>query len=334
MRPTSLFAVLMFLSSSILHATTVRIQFIHNASPETFDLYLGDKLIYDDLPVLNATPYLDLVIAEESVLGVAPSDSRSAEDVFLTTLFQANDQESYVVMLIGSMSGNPPLGFKIYGPAKEITDEPTNVGLLFFHGAIDLPQLDIQTCNSLLYNNVNYGEFAGYLEVPAKAVYVLQFTPSRDNTVKLASYDDNLSFWQGKTAVLFTRSTPNASFSSEFELWAALSNGSTFAIPRHENDIDESGNQRWLMGKEVWVFPNPTTEWLTAGLQLSADADLQTLIVNDRGKVIESKNFGLYPAGYHQLQFHVGSLPKGQYFLTIVRDKQVMKKVPFNIAVH
>ena len=28
------------------------------------------------------------------------------------------------------------------------------------------------------------------------------------------------------------------------------------------------------------MFPNPTTEWLTAGLQLSADADLQTAAIS------------------------------------------------------
>jgi hypothetical protein len=145
---------------------------------------------------------------------------------------------SYVVMATGvldpTLPGNPEgldtaFTLKIFSPLT-ISAPAGQVALLAYHGAPDAPTVDILADGvGVLVPELAYGEFAGYLTVPA-AEYILRVTPAGQNETVVASFVAPLTDLGGGAAVVFASGFLSSRPGNPFGLYAALTDGTVLEL--------------------------------------------------------------------------------------------------------
>jgi len=211
----------------------------------------------------------------------------------------------------------------IYDMGQEEADDEDNVGILFFHGSPDAPTVDVVTGGSPLIDDASFGDFQGYLNVPA-ASYDLDITPGNDNSTIVASYRADLSFWGGNTAVIFASGFLSGN-DPAFEPWVALNNGGTFpltALPNSPNPTPPGivNNNSANSFAAFKVQPNPAVNNLDVSFKLEKESPVMITVVNQLGQVV--KELVVAEIGTDAIQLQVGQLASGAYHLTIVANGQ------------
>jgi Secretion system C-terminal sorting domain/Domain of unknown function (DUF4397) len=305
-----------------------RVQIIHNAPTPTVDIYAGTSLLLNDFAFRTATPYIDVPAGVPINIGVALSTSTSSADAIATFPVTFEMGKRYVVVATGIVGGTPGFTLKVTDTGSEFAELSSHVGILFFHGSPDAPTIDITTGGSVLFNNVSYGEFKGYAVVPAAPTYTLKVTPGDDNNTTVAAYKADLSFWAGRTAVVFASGFLSGTNPS-FEPWVALDNGATFPLPavpflRPEGSEDRLFQASAFEGTRV--YPNPAADQVRIATNLLNDSEVNISIYNQLGKLVKTQALGLQLAGEQAIDLEVGNLPNGSYSLMIQADKSVETK--------
>ncbi len=232
-------------------AQTAQVQVIHN-SPDpaaaAVDIYINNERALDDFAFRAATPVLDLPAGVELVIGVAPGGSTSPDDIIANFPVTLAAGEGYVVMaagvLDGSLPGNPDgidTAFNLFiFPGLRSAGTGSNVDLLAFHGAPDAPAVDVVAVGvGTLFGDLAFGEFDGYLSVPA-ANYTLNITPAGNPGTVVASFVANLTGLDGAAAVVFASGFLGARTLAGFGLFAALPDGAVVPLPVHSVSAQES----------------------------------------------------------------------------------------------
>ncbi|MEO0470547.1 MAG: DUF4397 domain-containing protein [Bacteroidota bacterium] len=232
-----------FVNSSV----PAQVQIIHNSADPaaaTVDIYLnnGSSPAIEDVDFRTATPFIDLPSATNLTVGVAPGNSTGPTDIIANfPIGKLTAGEKYVVMANGVLhqgqfdqTVNTNIGFtlRIFTPAQTSSGN-NDVALLAYHGATDAPAVDILANSAPLVPNLSFGNFAGYVNVPA-AVYTLDVTPAGQNTNVLASYRADLSGLGGGAAVVFASgflNPANNQNGAAFGLFAALPDGTVIELP-------------------------------------------------------------------------------------------------------
>jgi hypothetical protein len=241
MRPLILILVATVCLAGLATAQTASVQIIHN-SPDPLaaavDVYLGSELAVDDFAFRTATPVLSLPAETELVIGIAPGSSAGPQDILATFPVTLTAGGSYVVMATGvldpTLPGNPEgldtaFTLKIFSPLTT-TAPAGQVALLAYHGAPDAPTVDILADGvGVLVPGLSYGEFAGYLAVPA-AEYILRVTPAGQNETIVASFVAPLTDLGGGAAVVFASGFLSSRPGSPFGLYAALTDGTVLEL--------------------------------------------------------------------------------------------------------
>lgn len=241
-------------------AQTAQVQVIHN-SPDpaatTVDVYLGDTLALPDFAFRAATPVLDLPAGVEIVIGIAPGNSGSVDDVIASFPVTLTPGEGYVVMAAGTISPGLPtnpdgrdVGFSLFvSPGLRSAGTGGNVDLLAFHGAPDAPAVDVRSpVAGVLFGDLAFGEFsADYLSVPP-ASYTLNVAPAGSSTV-VASFVANLGGLGGGAAVVFASGYLSGAAGAPFGLFAALPSGVVIELPAQPVS---SENASWGGMKSSW----------------------------------------------------------------------------------
>jgi hypothetical protein len=308
--------------------TMARVQIIHNAPTPTVDIYAGTSLLLNDFAFRTATPYLDVPAGVAINIGVALSTSTSSADAIATfpVTFQAGKR--YIVVATGIVGGTPGFTLKVSDAGAEYAELPSHVGIMFFHGSPDAPTVDITTGGNVLFNDASYGDFKGYAVVPAAPTYTLKVTPGNDNNTTVAAYKADLSFWAGRTAVVFASgflSGANPSFGA----WVALDNGATFSLPSVPFLNVEGSEDRFFQASPLEItkiYPNPASDVVRVATNLLSDSELNINIFNQLGKLVKTQTLGMQLAGEQAIDIEVGNLPQGSYSLMIRADKSVETK--------
>lgn len=240
MRTTMMVLVAMVTTAGVSAAQTADVQVIHNAPDplaSAVDVYLGDTLAIDDFAFRTATPVLQLDAGVEIVIGVAPADSDGPQDIIASFPVTLTAGERYVVMATGvldpSLPGNPDgvdtaFTLNVFAPLTTVAPAG-EVALLAYHGSPNAPTVDVVAEGvGVLVPSLTYGEFAGYLTVPAMD-YVLRVTPAGQNDDVVASYEAPLSGLGGGAAVVFA-SGFLAGPEPAFGLFAALADGTVLPL--------------------------------------------------------------------------------------------------------
>jgi hypothetical protein len=236
-RKLQILGMVVIVSTALTFAQTARVQVIHNSADavaDSVDVYLNDGLLLDNFAFRNATPFIDAPAGSPISIDIAPKGSgSSAESIYNLTTTLTTD-EKYVLVASGIVSGSgysplTPFGIDVFAMGMESAGVDTTA-LLVYHGTTDAPEVDIYeaTGPAELAGNVEYGEFAGYLELPT-ADYYLQI---RDNsgTTSLEAYDAPLATLQlgGGAGVVVASGFLDPSVNSngpEFGLYVALASG-------------------------------------------------------------------------------------------------------------
>ena len=62
-------------------------------------------------------------------------------------------------------------------------------------------------------------------------------------------------------------------------------------------------------------------------MELEDATDMQAIVANKLGQVVRENNFGNLPKGFNTLEFELGDLPAGQYYM-VLRSKTGVLNIP------
>ena len=320
--------------------TNARVQVIHNSADPAaavVDVYGNSDPLIPDFAFRTATPFIDVPAGVDITIGIAPGTSTSVNDTIpgLSTTVNLTAGQSYVVIANGvtapaSFAVNPdgrPTSFALYvKPAvREAGTDGGNVDFFAFHGATDAPTVDVIARGvATLVDDAAYGDFTGYLSVPA-ALYTLDVTPAAGSPV-VASFAADLSTLGGGSAVVFASGflDPTTNQNGEaFGLFAALANGTVVPFT-NTTGIDES-NIRFATG----IFPNPANNRIQVGLQVKNAANAQVQVTDVTGRIVLNRQ--AYLVDNQLLSLDIDQLPGGVYNLTVIEGSS-LQSAPFVIA--
>lgn len=318
-------------------AKIARLQIIHNSPTPTVDIWVNGSLFVNDFAFRVATPYVTVPADVDLNIGIALANSTTSDDALVEYTVNLENGKTYVVVATGIVGGTPGFDLAIFDQGAERADAAGNTGILFFHGSPDAPEVDIVAGGSPIFDNVEYGEFSGYLNVPS-ASYEISVTPANDNNTVVAKYDADLSFWKGRTAVIFASGFLGGD-SPAFEPWVALDNGGTFPLKVSDNFnggntpdfLQLPGTGFATAAYEVTLMPNPAANWLNVNLKTEVENRIRISVVNHLGQTLLVRDLGVVQKGLQTLNFNVSGFINGTYFLRIENGREV-KSLPFLIA--
>ncbi len=183
-------------TAHLAHAQTARVQVIHNcadAAATEVDVWLDNALLLDDFAFRSATPFIDAPAGVPFTVGIAPSGSMSAAESIFTQEFTLEEDGSYIIVASGIVSPtgyspSPPFSLQVFAGARETAAGP-GTDVLAMHGSTDAPMVDVyetEVAEATVIDDLEYGQFAGYLELPTSDL-VLQVRTA-DNTAIVAAY--------------------------------------------------------------------------------------------------------------------------------------------------
>jgi hypothetical protein len=208
------------------------LQIIHNspeASVQTVDIYADTDRLVNDLSFRESTGAFFVPSRTPIDIGVAPGTSTSSSDVianFPGITFQ--DGRSYTVIANG-IPGNPdtPFDLAVFDQTRVLSETAGNVDLLVFHGSPGAPSVDVGVDGGgLLVEDLSFGNFDGYLSVPADQ-YFLQVFPNASADL-VATFNADLSDLGGLGVTVFASGLLGAE--PAFGLFAALFDGTVVPL--------------------------------------------------------------------------------------------------------
>lgn len=236
-------------ASIATNAQTARVQVIHNCADlaaDSVDVYLDNGILLDNFAFRTATGFIDAPAAGTPIrLSVAPKNSTSVADTFYSVSVTLDPTKKYVLVANGieSASGYTPSSsavpfrLSVYDAAREAASMSTNTDLLVVHGSTDAPVVDVRAGNSVLVNDIPFGDFnsTGYLSLPT-ANYIIDITTASGTVVKRYSAPLSTLGLTGASATVVASGFLNPAVNSSgaaFGLWAAPATGGAL-IPLDE----------------------------------------------------------------------------------------------------
>ncbi|MDZ7775060.1 MAG: DUF4397 domain-containing protein [Bacteroidales bacterium] len=219
---------------------TARVQVIPansaDAAAETVDIWLNDGLLLDDFSFRTASPFIDAPAEEEIIISVAPANSTSSDDAIAQFNYTLAEDEKYILVANGILSESgydpaTPFNINVYDMARELATDAGNTDLLVHHGSTDTPTVDVGEVGvgyGTVVDDISYGEFDGYLELPTSDDYLLNLFEPEFGT--FATYEAPLSSLSLDGAAITVVASgflnpENNSNGAEFGLWVALASG-------------------------------------------------------------------------------------------------------------
>lgn len=306
-----------------------RLQVIHNSPTPTVDVYANSDLLLDNFVFRTATPFIDVPADVEINLGIALANSTDASDAIANFPVTLENGSTYVVVANGIVGGNPGFNLEIFDMAIENSDDPNNVGVLFFHGSPDAPAVDIQANGGVLFGDVEFSEFAGYANVPATSYTI--GVAAAGSPDPLVEYSADLSFWRSRTLVIFASGFLSG-HSPAFEPWVALSNGGTFPLPVMMS-LADNPNAAFLVEaapsiqeESLTVYPNPSNGIFNLAFDVETEAQVIVRLWNTAGQIVFQNNYGRLAEGYQNIAIETANINSGIYKVQIETASGVIAK--------
>ncbi len=317
---------------------TARVQVIHNsadAAADSVDVYLNDGMLIDNFAFRNASGFIDAPANQEISIDIAPKGSASsAESIFnLTTTLDWNATYVLVANGIVSASGyDPATAFNIYVEAmgREEAANSANTDLLVFHGSTDAPTVDIyeSTGPAELINDLAYGAFADYLELPT-ADYIIGVRDETGSTV-VARYEAPLETLQLDSAAITVVAsgflTPaNNSDGPAFGLWVALASGGEMVeLPVSDYTSVENLSSNNAITN---VYPNPASDEINIDLANDYNGSINVTIIGITGQTVLTRD---YTSSGSTLNLRLDNLEPGMYILQINGEEGLSETIRFS----
>jgi len=303
---------------------TARVQVIHNSADdaaEVVDVWLDDQLLIDDFEFRTATPFIDAPAGEEFTIAIKGSDSQDPENPIWSQNYTLEANAKYILIANGLLSGDPSKLFDIYvyNMAREEASAPGNTDLLVFHGSTDAPVVDIVETGvgaGTVIDNLEYAEFAGYLELPADNYYLS--IRDESGTLEVADFSAPLASLelQGEALVVVASGFLNPDDNNgdkTFGLLVALPAGGTLNELLNVTSIEEN----LFEDASVEVYPNPAYDIVNINFSLTKESEVQVFIYDLSGRLEKSASFGMAGKSVNKTPLNVSDLESGLYILSI-----------------
>ncbi len=307
---------------------TARVQVIHNsadAAAAMVDVWLNDVLLIDNFEFRTATPFIDAPAGEEFTIAIQGPDSQSAENPIWSQNYTLEAGGSYILVAEGIVSAsgyepNQPFDIAVYPMAREMASMNDKTDVLVHHGSTDAPTVDVYETGvgaGMIVDDLSYGEFAGYLELPTTD-YMLEIRDETGQTT-VVSYDAPLASLELQNAAItviasgFFNPAQNSN-GPAFDLYVALaSGGELIQLPRSS----ASSVAETISRDNVSIYPNPVKDQLTINLELEQTQDIEVNMMDLTGRTLKSIALG-WQNRVDAYQIDVRDLPRGIYFLRVV----------------
>jgi len=283
---------------------TASVQIIHNSASPTVDVYVDGGLAIANFEYRMATGILDLPL--EFTVGIAAAGS---DEILASFPFVLEDGGEYVVVATGLL-GNTVTPFDLAAAGTTFGAMEGNVGLNVYHGSTDAPSVDILADGDVLVSDLMYGEFSGYVEVPAND-YTIGIAPTGGDSI--ADFIAPLSGLGGGSAVVFASGFLSGD-DPAFGVFAALEDGTVIGL--------ESGNlSNFNVNNNIFKldqsYPNPFNPTTTISYQIKQYSSIDINIYDINGRLVENLFNGFKSAGSYSFDWDANNIPSGVYFLNM-----------------
>ena len=318
---------------------TARIQAIHNsadAAAAQVDVYLNGALLVNDFAFRTATPFVDVQAGVDLTLSIAPANSMSVADAIADFNYNLPEGGSFILVANGIVSPSgysPATPFDIYvaADARE-SAQGSGTDVLVLHGCTDAPTVDVfesAVVSTTIVDDISYGEFAGYLELPT-----LDFTlqvRTADGLTTVATYAAPLQTLGLQGAALTVLASgflnpANNSNGAGFGLWAALPSGGALVELPIATSVEEQSPIR-----AVNAWPNPAFDRITLDVDAIADGSADVLLMDATGRAAMAINNLPLNAGRTQANIDLNGLANGSYTVSL-RSAGAQRNIPVVIA--
>jgi hypothetical protein len=282
------------------------VQVIHNSASPTVDVYIDGVLSVEGFEYRTATPVLDL--GTSFIVGIAPTGG----DIIAEFPFALEDGGEYVVVATGLL-GDDTTPFSLAASSTEFGSTDGNVGLNVYHGSTDAPSVDVLADGGVLVSDLMYGEFSGYVEVPALD-YTIGIAPTGGESI--ADFIAPLSGLGGESAVVFASGFLSGD-DPAFGIFAALEDGTVIELEEFELSINFDYSFKPNKHSLKSIFPNPFNPVTTISYSIESIANIDISVYDINGALIVSLEKGIKLAGNHSVKWNAENFPSGIYFINM-----------------
>ena len=270
-----------------------QVQIVHNSPYPVVDIYVDGSIALEDVAYRASTGLLDLPINTE--VGIAPADG----DIIATFPFALAENGSYVVVASGIV-GDDTHPFDLIASTLEpeaVDDE--HFALKVMHGVTDAPAVDIYANGSLLVENLAYGDFQGYLQVPV-GDYTLDIT-GHGSTDPVASFSAPLSSFGGFSGIVYASGfLAPAETDSAFTLILTTPSGYDVELPITETALNINEDIYMNIPMDFVIhqnYPNPFNPTTSIHYSLMSDSKVYIAVYDLLGNIVNELYDGYQTSG-------------------------------------
>ena len=286
---------------------TASVQIIHNSPYPVVDIYVDGTEALGDVPYRATTGLIDLPIS--TTVGIAPANG----DIIASFPFSLVSGGHYVVTASGIV-GDTDHPFDLVASTLDTAAVDANhFALKVYHGVTDAPAVDIYANGSLLVDSLDYGDYAGYVQVPV-GDYTIDVT-ANGSTAPVASFSAPLTGLGGGAGVVFASGFLSpARTDSAFTLILTTPSGYSVELPATTTALatDDEIEISPLTFELNQNYPNPFNPTTTIGFQLSNPGNVVIKIFDINGRLVKAFNQTGLNSGSHSVIWN-GTNQAGQY---------------------
>jgi len=272
---------------------TADVQVVHNSPYPTVDIYVNEELSIEAVPYRESTGLVELPLS--NTIGIAPT----GEPVIASFPFELTAMQKYVVVATGIVGDSlHPLNLSASSLQEEAVDNE-HFSLKVMHGVTDAPSVDIYANGNMLIENLSYGEFQGYVDVPASD-YTLDITVYGE-TISVASFSAPLSSFGGMTGVVYASGFLNpAETDSSFTLILTTPSGYVATLPSSGSALSTDNLTISIPNDFVLLqnFPNPFNSNTSIAYHLQTSSPTSIIIYDLMGNAVKDLFSGFENPGY------------------------------------
>ena len=307
---------------------TASVQIIHNSPYPVVDIYVDGTEALSDVPYRATTGLIDLPIS--TTVGIAPADGAVIAE-FPFTLVSGGH---YVVTASGIV-GDTNHPFDLVASTLDTAAVDINhFALKVYHGVTDAPAVDIYANGSLLVDSLDFGNYAGYLQVPV-GDYTIDVA-AHGSTTPVASFSAPLTGLGGGAGVVFASGFLSpARTDSAFTLILTTPSGYNVELPAAQTALS-IGSEELINPKTFALkqnYPNPFNPSTMISFEIFEQASVELIVFDINGRFVRKLLKGGLNSGSYNIEWNgkdnQGMLVSGGvYFYSInVNGQTLIKKM-------
>ena len=299
---------------------TAQVQIVHNSPSPAVDIYVDGTLAVENFTYRSSTGLVDLPL--NTVVGIAPTGG----DIIAEFPFTLEQSEDYVVVASGILNDTANPFTLLASTLEQDAEDDQSFALNILHGVTDAPAVDIYADGELVVENLSYGEFTGYLQVPV-GDYTIDIT-AHGAEEAVASFSAPLAGLGGGSGVLYASGfLAGADTDPAFALVLTTPSSYVVELPAAETvlEIDDSyttiSNEFALLSN----YPNPFNPVTSIRYNLENNSNVKITVYDLLGNVINELFQGNQLSGFNNISWNatnnIGeSVSSGVYIYKIQTD--------------